>query len=596
MEISSIIEKVSADAKSLIHLQEQSKLVKLINRGIILGKTEDNLATELVREGSGNYMVTEIARLIRTVKTAIATNSTHELSLEDLMHAEKIIIGAFSKDPEVKPGELLKDIQVALSTTAHEEEIRDIIKQVRARHLVDFESLGIDTRFKPTNKNFYISDVKEDYFVGIGPNNSRPFGHVLGFAPNKLFMLGYKDGILKQDYTRNHYAIRPIYILQPEGRILKKVNNKIICKGAAIAEIPDSLAIEIGKKFSHNTVEIVIGASLAGGRARSLNGKVQLERIPLRTLLDNLQARVLITGKTGDGKTIWANQIYRQLMDLGDYLQGGTVSITRDVDNLSNAGARFTAFSPNWDEDNRICAAITEQVNLAEKPDFMKVTISSDSRLPDINKLSKETLFSMIDNSECSVQVKTALKRHIEEAVDVVDVFEKAKKGELLGDEYTSSQDSALRRLMNSLIPVNYETVEKIDLKEVLDNNKHVGFFLKGLNADTYGTMIVHELYNLQKEKGVRNPLKEGRLLLIDEVQKYIRFKAFQDVFEMCVLDGRGFGIMVMGIIQSQEQAAKLCSYKDFILYSAETLDDGTRIINIDDKIAIIAPLAPEVA
>lgn len=596
MEIIKIIEEIKSNAKSLVRLQEENKLINIINKGLILGKNPDALATEIIGRFSNIASVSEIVSLISVIKDGINTNSEGELLNDDIMHAEQIAINQLNKNPNVKTTELLKDIKVALSIRSHDEKLKAMIDTTRAKYLVDFSSLGIDPRFKPSRRDFQITEEKKGVFLATAPSNSKPTGYVIGFAKNRLFFLGYKDGVEKEGYTRNSYYVKLIFGMIPGGKIIREINKEIICKGIPLEEIPDSLANDIIMNFSNNSNEIIIGASITGGNPRLLNGKIQLEKMPLTKLLDHLQARILISGRTGDGKTVWANLFQRQLMEYKDYLQGGIVSITRDVDNLANAGEKFTPFSPNWDEGNMISKAFAEKVNLEKTNEFKKITICGENLLPDINKLSKETLFSMVANSDCSEQVKTALKRHIEESKNVVDVFEKAKRGELLGEEYTGAQDDALRRLMNALIPVNYKNVKKIDLKKVLEQNKYLGFFIKGLNSDVYGTIIVHELYNLQKNKMIRNPLKEGRLLLIDEVQKYIRYNAFKEIFEMCVLDGRGFGIMILGIIQSPDQATKLCAYKDFILYKAMVLEDGKRAINIDEKIAIIPPLAPEVA
>jgi len=596
MKIQTIIEEIKLNPNKLIHLQNENKLIRLINKSIILTKDPENLASILVNKYLGKYSVCDINALINTVKKAIDINSKKELTNEDLMHAENIILNILSKDPKTKIIELLKDIKVALSINSYDDELKKLIDSIKQKYIIDFESLDIDKRFKPKKKGFYITGEKNGIFMAKGYSNCQPIGYVLGWSENKLFFIGYKDGIIKQDYTRNEYIIKPIFIMLPGRKIIKKLDNKVLCKGVPISEIPDSLANEIIKKFTKDTKNIYLGASISAGDPRLLNGKVQLETMPISKCIDHLQARILITGRTGDGKTVWANIFQRQIMDNDNYLEGGVVSITRDVDNLSNAGEKFVPFSPNWDEDGKITNSFMEKVKLKYKEDFVKITISSDSYLPDINKLSKQTIFSMIDNSDCSLQVKIALKRHIEETDDIVNVFEKAKNGELLGEEYTSCQEDALRRLMNSLIPVNYASIKKIDLKKVLLETKNIGFFIRGLNSEVYGTMIVHELYNIQNDKRVRNPIKEGRLLMIDEVQKYVRYKAFKDIFEMCILDGRGFGIMLLGIIQSHEQAKKLCSYKDFILYHVEALEDGKRVITIDEKTAIIPPIAPEVA
>lgn len=599
MNTNQIIEEIKSNPRSLVTLQESNKLVKLITKGLVLGKEANNLASELVSDFSASISVEEIIALIEAIKNAVDINSRNPLSNEDIMLAEKIAINILNKDPNAKGSELLKDLKVALALTAFDEILKEIIKNARAKHLVDFESLGIDPRFKPRRKDSYIVDYddKREAFIVNAPCNSSANGYVLGFSPNKLFFLGHKDGILKQDHTRNQYQVRIIYGLLPGGKMITKLDNKILSKGVPIEEIPDSLAQEIIKRFSNNNDEIILGAAMSGREARRLNGKVQLEKLPFNQMLKHFESRVLVFGRTGDGKTIWTESIARQILNKRNYLQGGMVIIDRDTDKLSNIGNKFMPFEQStWDDkDGSIVKAFTEEFPLQALPEFKKMIISGDSTLPDINKLSKETVFGMIDRSSCSDQVKTALKRHVEESDDVVDVFEKAKNGQLLSEEYTNAQEDALKRLMNSLIPVNYDRVNKIDLKKELEDNKYVGFFIKGLNADVYGTMIVHELYNIQKNKQVRNPLKEGRLLIVDEIQKYVRFDAFKDVFEMCVLDGRNFGIMILGIIQSKEQATKLCSYKDFVLYEAKALEDGKRIIQIEDRIAVIPPMAPEV-
>jgi hypothetical protein len=597
MNIQKYIDIIKTDPKSLIQLQQENKLVKLIVKGAILGKDIGALSESIIAEAGNNPDIANIQRLIVTILKAIDINSSTTISEDDKMHAEQIVMNLLNKDPSLENSEIARDVKVALAVNSFDNEINSIIKYLRSQKNADFEILGIDSRFKPHRKDGYIKefDEKRSVFIVSAPSHTSTRGYVVGGSPDKLWFIGVKDGLVKQEYTRNEYYVKPIYIVLPGGKIIQKADNKILCKSVPVEEISESLAKEIIKKLSNTTTDIIIGGALAGNEARFLNGEIQLETFPFKKFIDHIQSRILIAGRTGDGKTVWATQLQRQIMDNTEFLQSGIVTISRDVDNLTNGGETFKAFDPSWDEKGLLCKKIKENINLEKRTDYKKITISGDTLLPDINKLSKETLFSMINNSSCSDQVKIALKRYIEESDDVVSVFQRAKEGQLLGEEYTSSQDDALRRLMNSLIPVNYTTVQKIDIKEALENNKYIGFFIKGLNSDIYGTMIVHELYNLHKSKNIRNPIKEGRLLIIDEVQKYMRFDAFRDIFEMVVLDGRGLGIMFIGIIQSADQAKRLCSYKDFVLYQAETLDNGQRVINIDDKIAIIPPLAPEV-
>ena len=594
METQTIIQEIEREPKSVIRLQDENKLIKIINKGLILGKSADELAKEII-ETSSSIPINDISFLITSVKKAIDINSTNQLLKEDFMHAEKIILNQFNKNPNAKISELLKDIKVALSINAYDDELKEIIQSIKTKYLVDFESLGIDSRFKPKRKDFYITEEKKGAFIAIGPNNSQPNGYVIGFSKNKLFFIGYKDEIMEQDYTRNRYKIKLIYGLLPGGKIITKLDDRgVLCKNVALEEIPDSLAEEIKKKFLKEEDEIAIGFSLSGGNLRKINGKIELENLPYAELLDDLQSRIAMVGPPGCGKTLVTNIIQRQTMSNEKYLQGGAVTITKDVPHLTNVGHEFKSFGehvPNWDEDN--CSEeFINNVDLTELKEHKKITISTDCLIPDINKLSKETIIALIENSSCSEQVKIALKKHIEEGENVVDVLNKAKEGNLLGEEYLSCQDNALKRLINSIIPANYEKVKKLDIRKTLESKKYLSFFIKGLNGDTLATMIMWELYVLQKHKEIINPIIQGRLLVIDEGQKFMRDAAFKDIFQRSVLDGRNFGICMMTIFQNEKEAEKNMGYPDFVTYKA-SLDNGKRIIQIREKIALIPPLAP---
>ena len=597
MEIIKIIEEIKLNPKRLVYLQEENKLIKIINKGLILGKNPEDLATDIVNEFSNIATVSDIVSLINTIKAAIDSNSGNSLSKEDLMHAEKIAINILNKDPKFKTSELLKDIKVALATNSHNEEIEGIIKSIRIKYLVDFESLGIDTRFKPKRKDFYIVEEKKGAFIALAPNNSKPTGYVIGFGGNKIFFLGYKDGVVKEEYTRNYYTVRLIYGLLPGGKVVRKLNNRVICKGVPLEEIPDSLAEQIRKKFLKGQEEVILGLGLSGGNVRKINGKVELETIPYPELLDDLQSRIAIVGSPGSGKTVVTNIIQRQIIDNKNYLKGGTVTIAKDVPHLTNVGNKFKSFGdsvPNWNEDNS-AEEFLSRLKMEKLNTHKRIVISSDSLIPDLNKLSKETIIALIENSNCSEQVKNALKKCIEEATDVVKVLKEAREGTLLGSEYLGSQDSALRRLMNSIIPANYATINKIDLRKTLKLNKDVAFFIKGLNGDAFATMIMWELYALQKAKEIVNPIVQGRLLVIDECQKFVRDDAFKDIFQRTVLDGRNFGICMVTIFQNEKEAEKYISYPDFVTYQTY-LEEGKRMINIKEKVALIPPIAPEAA
>jgi hypothetical protein len=286
----------------------------------------------------------------------------------------------------------------------------------------------------------------------------------------------------------------------------------------------------------------------------------------------------------------------KQAMLNPNYLKGGTVTIAKDVPHLTNVGNNFKSFGehvPKWDEEESSNEFI-EKVKLDKLDGHKKIIISSESLIPNINKLSKETIIALVDNSDCSNQVKNALKKHIEESEDVVNILKKAEKGDLLGDEYLGSQDNALKRLINSIIPARYDQVDKLNLNEVLSSNKHVAFFIKGTNGDAFASMILWELYSLQKSKEIINPSLDGRLLVIDECQKFVRDKAFKDIFQRTVLDGRNFGICMFTIFQDKKEAEKNMGYPDFVTYTT-FLENGKRMINVREKTALIPAIAPEV-
>jgi len=595
MEKEKIKKSITKTPKNLINLQEEHKIVKSINKGLILGKEPDKLAEELI-DNFPNIRPKELIDLINTIKKAIKKNSDENLTKQDLMHAEKIILNSLSKNPDSKTSELIKDVKVALSIEKCSEKIKSLIGRLRREYLVDFGSLGIDKRFKPKGKDFYVKEEKKGKFIAVAPNNTRPNGYVIGFSKNKLFFLGHKEGIEKEDYTRNHYKINLLYGMLPGGKIIKKIDDNVICKGTPLEEVPDSLAEEIRKKFIKAKDNVILGLSLAGHNVRKINGKVDFETISFNEILDDLQSRIAIVGSPGSGKTVIANVIQRQIMENENYLKGGTVTIAKDVPNLTNVANNFNSFAKcvsDWDEDNS-SAELIKKLKLEKFKHHKKIMISNDSSIPDLNKLRKETLFALIRNSECSTQVKDALRKCLEETKDVVETLRKAKEGKLLGEEYTRSQGTALKRLMNSIIPANYEEINKIDLKKELESNNHISFFIKGLNSDVFGTMIMWELYSLQKSKEIVNPAVEGKLLTIDECQKFVRDNAFKDIYQRIVVDGRNFGVCMMSIFQNEKEAENNMGYPDFITYRA-SLEDGKRIINAREKNALIPTIAPEV-
>jgi hypothetical protein len=594
--ITNLIQTIQHNPRGLSLLQEENKIVKLANKGLILGKSKQDLALEIIGEFPA-HTPPEIISLLDIIDAAINSNSVAILSKEDLMYAEKVVINQLNKDPSQKEHELLKDLHILLSTRTHDREFSEIISLLRARHIIPFEWLGIDSRFKPRRKDFYIIEEKDGAFVAIAPSNSKPHGYVLGYSENKLLFLGYKDEIIKQEYTRNYHRIKLLYGRTPEGKIITKLTNKeVICKNVPLEEISDSLAEEIKIKFLKSQDELYTGIALSGDTVRKISGKVELEKMPYCEFLDDVQTRLVVAGSPGTGKTIFTNIIQWQVMNNKKYLTGGVVTISKDVPHLTNVGCRFKSFADQnsqWDEEN-LSTEFVDTLKMTRSDIHKRIVISQDSLIPDINKLNKETILALVQNSSCSDQVKVALKKCIEESDDVVQTLKDAQEGMLLGAEYTSSQDDAAKRLINSIIPAKYESSEKIDLRKTLEENKHIAFFIKGLNADAFASMIMWELYSSQKEKEISNPSIQGRLLVIDECQKFMRDEAFKDIFQRTVLDGRNFGICMITIFQNEREAEKSMGYPEFKVYKT-FLENGKRKVSVNERVVLIPAIAPEV-
>jgi len=168
-----------------------------------------------------------------------------------------------------------------------------------------------------------------------------------------------------------------------------------------------------------------------------------------------------------------------------------------------------------------------------------------------------------------------------------------ARENKLLEDIYTGAQCDALRRLIESLVPVNYENLEKIDIRSTIQNNKNIAFFFAGLNSENYAYLLMHEIYELDKESVTSNPSVEGRLLIIEECQKLCRNEAFANIYNSMVLDGRNYGINILSIFQNEKEANKIISSDDFILYKTEKDQAGKRIILINNMRALIVPICP---
>jgi hypothetical protein len=601
MEIQKLIEEIKKDSKKLMELRNENKLVNKITKALVLGKDMSLLADELIQDRTLLKNVsntTELHTLLKTIDEAIEKNSKEKLSTTDFTLLDTEIINLLSRDVRINEEELLSDMKVLMTTRGHDEELLNFIGLVKKKYFIDISDFNINPNFLVMDKDAYIEEEKDGEFIATVNGFTNTGQYVWFYDKTKVCGIGYIDRFEKQGYVQNKVIIHPLFMRLPDGTVTKELSNRgILCKGVPLKIVSDTFAKEIISKFQNVKDELVLGASLSGIEIRKIGDQIQFETLSIKEFAADAEPRIAVIGAPGSGKTVFVNSLLKQVMTSDKLFKGGVVTLTWNVEHLANVGEEFEPFEDeenSWSKEKSFPGDFKNKLKLSKTLDHSKIEISS-SAVPDINKLDIETLFALIDSLPGSEMVKIAFKKNLQETDNREELFKSASDGGALSEIYSDSQNEALQRLVNGLMPANYETISKINIKDKLCNSSNMSFLVKGENGHLFATIVLLELYNLQKNKTYLNPTRDGRLLAIDECQKLAMYGAFKNIFDKIVLDGRNYGICLISIFQNQKEAKKIMPSQDFREYNISCDEfTGMRIVNVRDKRALIPPVAPK--
>ena len=542
------------------------------------------------------HIFTNIAKILETRKLKKKLNPDEE---KFIYH---IALNLINENGKLNKNEVYKLIKAKLflDTEKFDSKIFEILNSVKER-TINPAFFSIPQFLLPNKSGMYLNERKNNFILATGYKYLNLNSHILFFHKRKVLGIGFIHSIYKEGVINNIYRILPMVIISNDNAVHTEgleeceypVKNVPFC---VITYIESENILD----FLQNTKEYLsIGARLVGDQLlKKDKNSILWYNVSYETLLDMFEKRLIIYGSPSSGKSILSVQILRYLVQKGRKV----ISIAPSNPNLSKFGLPLKSIgdsNPKWDLDN-FSQKYLEKYDSSELVNFSQIRIGENYYMPDIEKLSKKTIISLINEVTGSVQIKNIIAL---EMVDrpILDILQLSKNEKLLDPEdFQQNQIKTLRRLANILL--KWQSIgKKIDLKsEIFSNNDSIGFYIDSelfLPELVYIT-LTEIFFNSRPCFDIKN---EGLFLMVDEIPLLmssegvlINGQNLGRIFNQINKQGRNMGILLGSIIQdytrkiqSQFLPMSLEDYSTFHLI----VKNKKRLIKINNEYIIIPPI-----
>ena len=161
------------------------------------------------------------------------------------------------------------------------------------------------------------------------------------------------------------------------------------------------------------------------------------------------EKRLIILGPPSAGKSIFGVHLLRFLANK----KRKVIAIAPSNPNLAKFGLPLKSIganNPNWDLDN-ISLKYLNKYKCDKLDNFCQIVLGEHDFMPDIEKLSKKTILSLINEVTGSVQMKNIIALELVNH-SIIDVLQMAHDETLIKDEdFQQNQIKALKRVATIL-------------------------------------------------------------------------------------------------------------------------------------------------
>ena len=538
-----------------------NQIIQILTKTIIYkrGSLEDKFKEIKDDPRFKNYDYNTLFQIFLNLVRVIEKRKLKEsLTKEEKKYIHHITLNKINDNGKVNKNELFKIIKTKLylDTSKFNSEIFKIIGSVKER-VIELNNFSIPKYLLPKNSGMYLIERKEEFILSSGPRYLNIGSHVLFYNKMKIFGLGFIHSIQKEGVISNIYRILPILLVTNDNIVHRE--NLFECeypvRNIPFCVISHEESESIFKQFSLNDEFISLGARLIGEKVLKKNSdSVLWYDLSYDSLLDMFEKRLVIIGPPSSGKSILGVQLLRYITNKGRKV----IAIAPSNPNLAKFGLSLKSIgmsNPNWDLDN-ISLKYLKNNNCEELENFNQIILGEYNFMPDIEKLSKKTIISLINEVTGSVQMKNIIAL---ELVDhsIIEILKMAQNEELLDvNDFQQNQIKALKRI--AIILLKWQEIgNKINLKERIYSDKNsIGFHINSelfLPELTF-ILMAEVFYNAIPCFDIKS---DGLFLMVDEVPLLmnsegvlIKGKDIGRIFSQINKQGRNMGILLGSIIQ----------------------------------------------
>lgn len=602
MQVSNIIKPLDAEVMDYLNNADLQVIVKTLihHPGPVSEKFQAVLNDPRFKNKSRDELIDKVRLVNQTLNARIHKQT---LSIEEQLFVLHYTLNNVQENGCINKKELLKSLkaQLFIQSTLLDAQISGIMERV-AEKRINPVSFGIPSYLLPKRKDSTLLEKKDGWIIAEGDKFLDINSHILFFEDRKIFGLGLVNTIEKEKIIKNIYKILPILVITNDNLVHHTELDRVeyMVKNVPFCSITPHDSQEIFNRLTKVTDKIILGGRLAGNKLMKANEhKILWYELSHHSLLDMFERRMVIMGPPSAGKSILAVQILRHLASRARKV----ISIAPRNPNIAKFGFPLVDIGPNnpsWNLE-QIGSQYMELCADGQLQDYDFIVLGEQNLMPDVEKLSKQTILSLINDITDSVQMKNMIALELVDK-SIMQVLLLAEKEALVDPgDFQQNQIKALKRLAKILLKWQ-EIGTKIDLKDVIFNQ---GLSL-GIHIDselflpelTY--ILLSEIYS--NATPCFNIKQDGFVLMVDELPYLATVEGVMvkgihlgRLFNQINKQGRNLGILLSGIIQDYNKKIENqflpVSLDEYCVFEL-MVRDNKRIVLLNNELVLIPPVS----
>ena len=574
---------------------------KIIYRRGFLNAKFDNIKQD---QRFKNYDVNRLYQIFLNVVKVLERRKLKQfLTKEEKNYIYHITLNNLNENGKLNKNELFKIIKTKLflDTPKFDSEIFKIINSVKERN-IELKGFSVPKYLLPKKSGMYLIERKNEFILSLGPKYLNIGSHVLFYNKMKIFGIGFINSIYKEGIISNTYKILPILLVTNDNMVhMENINEcEYPVKNVPFCVISYEESENIFKQFTSTADFISLGARLIGDKVlKKTSDSILWYDLSYESLLEMFEKRLIILGPPSAGKSILGVQLLRFLGNK----KRKVIAIAPSNPNLAKFGLPLKSIgknNPNWDLDN-ISLEYMNKYKSDKLDNFCQIVLGEHHYMPDIEKLSKKTILSLINEVTGSIQMKNIIALELVNH-SIIEVLQMAHNETLIKEEdFQQNQIKALKRVATILL--KWQNIgTKTNLKEsIYSNDNPLGFHIDSelFLPELVFILMAEVFYNAKPCFDIKS---EGLFLMVDEIPLLMNSEGVlikgQDlgrIFKQINKQGRNMGILLGCIIQSYSKKIQT----QFLPQSLEEyhtlhldVKNKKRIIKLNNEYILVPPVS----